>query len=252
MGKEMGRAEQLTRDLARTYGGDLSAVVLYGSAARGEYVEGLSDLNVLVLLRDTAPATLRRASELARAWVGEGNPPPLVMGVEEWRRSADVFPIELSDIRDAHRVLHGGDPFAGITIRPDDLRLQCEHELKGKHIQLRERYLFSSGAPEELGMVLRKSLSTFLVLFRAVLRLTGEDGVREPEAVIRRTAERAGFDPAPLLEIFRARRAGGEFRPDPDSTVVTGYLEAVGRVVEFVDRLGHREQGTGDGLQTAL
>ena len=239
MGKETARAEQLARDLARTYGDALASVVLYGSAARGEYVEGLSDLNVLVLLRDTAPATLRRGTELARAWVGEGNPPPLVMGVEEWRRSADVFPIELSDIRDAHRVLHGGDPFEGISISPADLRLQCEHELKGKQIQLRERYLFSSGAPEELGMVLRKSLSTFLVLFRAVLRLAGEEGVREPEAVIRRTAEHAGFEPGPLLEILRARRDGGDFRPEPESHTVTGYLEAVGRVVEYVDRLVH-------------
>lgn len=237
MGKETERAEQLARDLARTYGDDLASVVLYGSAARGEYVEGVSDLNVLVLLRDTAPATLRRGTELARAWVGEGNPPPLIMGVEEWARSADVFPIELSDIREAHRTLHGADPFAGIQIDPADLRLQCEHELKGKHIQLRERYLFSAGEPEELGAVLRKSLSTFLVLFRAVLRLAGEEGVREPEAVIRRTAERAGFDPAPLLEILRARRAGGAWKPAPESPEVTGYLEAVGRVVEFVDRL---------------
>lgn len=251
MGKESGRAERLAAELDRTYGSDLVSVVLYGSAARGEYVEGMSDLNVLVLLRDVAPATLRRASAIAREWVGEGNPPPLVMGIEEWRRSADVFPIELSDIRDAHRTLHGLDPFEGIRIDPADLRLQCEHEMKGKYIQLRERYLFSAGEPEELGMVLRKSLSTFLVLFRAVLRLTGEDGVREPEAVIRRTAERAGFDPAPLLEILRARRDAGEWRPDADSPVVTGYLESVGRVVEYVDRLGGTtgtmERGPGSG-----
>jgi predicted nucleotidyltransferase len=244
MGKESGRAERLAAELTRTYGDGVVSVVLYGSAARGEYVEGISDLNVLVLLRDVAPATLRRASGLAREWVGEGNPPPLVMGVEEWRRSADVFPIELSDIRDAHRTLHGLDPFEGIRIDPAHLRLQCEHELKGKYIQLRERYLFSAGAPEELGMVLRKSLSTFLVLFRAVLRLTGEEGVRDPESVIRKIAEGARFDPAPLLEILRARREGGEWRPDPDSAVVTGYLEAVGRVVEYVDGL-HEVAGGG-------
>lgn len=242
MRKEIGRAEELARELERIYRDELVSVVLYGSAARGEYVAGISDLNVLVLLRDTGPATLRRASALAREWVGEGNPPPLVMGVEEWRRSADVFPIELSDIRDAHRVLHGADPFVGIVIDPADLRHQCEHELKGKHIQLRERYLFTSGEPEELGMVLKRSLSTFLVLFRAVLRLLGEEGVREPEAVIRRTGERAGFDPAPLLEILRARRDGGDFRPAADSAVVTGYLDAVAHVVDFVDRLEHGDR----------
>ena len=237
MGRETGRAEELARDLQRTYGDGLVSAVLYGSAARGDFHEGVSDLNVLVLLRDTAPATLRRGAALARGWVEEGNPPPLVMGIEEWRRSADVFPIELSDIRDAHRVLHGEDPFAGIRIDPSDLRHQCEHELKGKSIQLRERYLFSSVEPEELGQVLKKSLSTFLVLFRAVLRLLGEEGVRDPEQVILRTAQRAGFDPAPLLEILRARREARRFHPDAEDRVVVGYLDAVARVVDFVDRL---------------
>ena len=237
MGSEIRRAEGFAGELARAYGGALASVVLYGSAARGEYVEGVSDLNVLALLRSTDPATLRRGSEAARRWVGEGNPPPLILGVEEWRRSADVFPIELSDIRDAHRVLRGDDPFAGIEIDPADLRHQCEHELKGKHIQLREGYLLSAGEPEELRTLLVKSISTFLLLFRTVLRLVGEGGVREPEEVVRRTAARVGFDADPLLAILRARQGAGELRPAPDAPVVTGYLEAVGRTVEFVDRI---------------
>lgn len=237
MANEIRRAEELAEELKGAYGDALVSVVLYGSAARGTYHEGVSDLNVLVLLRDTAPATLRRGSPAARRWVSEGNPPPLVMGYEEWRRSADVFPIELSDIRDAHRVLHGRDPFEGVEIDRADLRLQCEHELKGKYIQLRERYLFSAGEPAELGATLKKSLSTFLVLFRAVLRLAGEEGVRDPEEVIRRTGALAGFDAAPLLGILQARRDGTELRPTADDPSVVGYLDAVGAAVEFVDRL---------------
>lgn len=237
MAKEIRRAEGFARELSRAYGDALVSVVLYGSAARGEYTEGVSDLNVLVLLRDTEPATLRRGSALARRWVAEGNALPLMLGVEEWHRSADVFPIELADIREAHHVLHGIDPFAGIEIDAAHLRLQCEHELKGKHIQLRERYLLSAGEPGELDALLRKSFSTFLVLFRTVLRLAGEEGVREPEEVVRRTAARAGFDPDPLLAVLRARSGAGELHPTADSPVVVGYLEAVARTVEFVDRL---------------
>jgi predicted nucleotidyltransferase len=189
-------------------------VVLYGSAARGQYREGASDLNVLVLLRDTLPATLRRGSRLARAWVEEErNPPPLLLSEEEWRGSADVFPIEMSDIRDAHLVLHGADPFTGVEIALEDLRLQCEHELKGKQIQLRERYLLSAGEPAELEQLLARSFSTFLVLFRTVLRLDGGEAPRDAETVVRRTAERAGVRPdaaaggAPRARRSEARRA---------------------------------------------
>ncbi len=241
MGKEIDHAREFARDLAATYGDALESVVLYGSAARGEYRPGVSDLNLLVLLRDTGPATLRRGSELARRWVAEGNKPPLILSGEEFRDSADVFPIELSDIGDAHVVLHGEDPYHDITIDPEHLRHQCESELKGKHIQLRERYLLHAGAPGELEQLLLKSFPTFLVLFRTVLRLSGGDGSREPEAVVRQTARQVGFDPEPMLQVHRARAGGAKLDAGADAPVVTGYLDAVEKVVRYVDRFGRAE-----------
>jgi predicted nucleotidyltransferase len=239
MPPELERAQRFAWELEGIFDTELAAVVLYGSAARGEFRAGRSDLNLLVLLRAVTPSALRRASGAARAWVAEGNPPPLILSEDEWRRSADVWAIELADIRDAHLALIGADPFAGIDIRPEDLRLQCERELKGKQIQLRERYLLIAGEPEPLGELLARSFSTFLVLFRTVLRLTGEGGARDAETVVREVAARVGFDPAPLLEIHRARAAGETLRPEADSPVVVGYLDAVSRVVEHVDRLVH-------------
>jgi hypothetical protein len=236
MGKEMQRARDFARDLAGAYGDDLVSVVLYGSAARGEYREGVSDLNVLVLLRDTASGTLRRGAALARAWGDAKNPPPLIMSEREFHGSGDVFPIELSDIRDANVLLHGADPFVGLVIRPEDTRLELERELKAGYIRLRTRYLTDAGDAARFEPVLLKSLSTFLVMFRTVLRLSGEDAVRDPEAVVRAVAERVGFDPAPLLAIVRARGGGAKLDVRPESPVVTGYLDAVAEVVRYVDR----------------
>jgi predicted nucleotidyltransferase len=241
MADSIQRADAFAEELKRAYGGDLVSVVLYGSAARGEYREGVSDLNVLVLLRGTGPEALRRGSALARKWVGERNPPPMILGEEEWRRSADVFPIEYSDIRDAHRVLHGADPFLGIEVHAEDLRRQCEREIRGKHIQLREHFMLAADEPERLGELLVKSFPTFLVLFRTVLRLAGDAVPRDPEETVRATAQRVGFTAEPLLAISRARSGGAPLRPAPDAAVVTGYLEAVERVSRYVDRLVHGE-----------
>ena len=232
------RAQRFAEEMRAAYGAELASVVLYGSAARGEYRPGVSDLNVLVLVREVSPASLRRASDAARAWVAEGNPPPLMMSTDEWRGSADVWAIELADMRDAHLTVAGADPFEGIDIRLEDLRMQCERELKGKQIQLRERYLLFAGEPAELGELLTRSFSTFLVLFRTVLRLGGE-GARDAEIVVRQVAERVGFDPAPLLEVHRARAGGQKLKPQADAPVVAGYLDAVSRVVAYVDRLVH-------------
>ena len=239
MPEYLERAQRFAWELEGVFDTDLVSVVLYGSAARGEYRPGVSDLNVLVLLREVSPAALRAAGELARAWVAEGNAPPLMLSALEWRRSTDVWAIEVADIRDAHLTLVGDDPFTGVVIRTEDLRLQCERELKGKQIQLRERYLLFAGQPEELGELLVRSFSTFLVLFRTVLRLSGGPGERDAEAVVRQVAQKVGFDPAPMLEIHRARAGGHKLRPQADSPLAVGYLDAVSRVVEHVDRLVH-------------
>lgn len=241
MSSELERAEAFASDLASVYGDALSSVVLYGSAARGEYREGLSDLNFLVLLRDTAPATIRRGSAIAREWVSAGNPPPLLLSGDELRRSLDVFPIEYADIRDAHRVLHGDDVVADLQIDREHLRLQCEQELKGKQIQLRERYLLAADDPDALRDLLVRSISTFLVLFRTVLRLTETAVPPSPQQVVRATAAAVGFRDEPLLRILAARAGGETLRPDPEDPTVTGYLEAIAAAVRWVDRWSDRE-----------
>lgn len=236
MANEMERATAFARELETVYGEQLVSVVLYGSAARGEQRAG-SDLNILVLLRAAGPEALRLGSAAASRWAAAGNPPPLILSHDEWMRSADVFAIEYADMIDAHRTLAGEDPFTGLTVHAADLRHQCERELKGKHIQLRERYLLLADRPEELGQVFVRSLSTFLVLFRTVLRLAGDEVPREPAEVVRRTAGHAGFQADAVLRLLEARAAGGAPRLAPTDPTAIGYLDAVEHVVQYIDRL---------------
>lgn len=233
----LARAEELRDGLLAAFGEQLESVVLYGSAARGDFQEGVSDLNVLVLLQQLGAPELRRASGLARRWAKAGNPPPLMFGHAEWQRSADAFPIEFADIQLAYRVLHGSDPFHGVAVDREHLRLRCEHELKSKQILLREGFLLAAETPDELGTLLVRSFSTFLVLFRTVLRLVDAPVSADSEATLAEAAARVGFDPEPLRQVARARRDSKPFRPAGDDPLVAGYLDAVARTVEFVDRL---------------
>lgn len=231
------RAQEFAETLVDRYGEDLVSVVLYGSAARGDYREGISDLNVLVLLRTLNPELLRRGTEITRSWAEEGNPPPLMFSEAEWHASADVFPIEFGDINDAHIVLHGIDPFVGMEIDWEHLRLQCEHELKSKQIQLREQYMLLATDPASVGQLLTHSFPTFLTLFRAALRVAGAEAPREPEAAIAAVAERADFDPQPFIQVHRARSTETAFEPAADDPMVTGYLTAVARTTAWLDQL---------------
>ena len=134
--------DELVRQLRAAYNERLASVVLYGSAAGGDHIPDRSDYNVLVLLDAIDSAELDAsssvaASAVARAWREAGNPPPMTMSVEEWRRSADIFPREYADILERNRVLHGEPPFGGISVSPTDLRLQLEQQVMGQLLQLR-------------------------------------------------------------------------------------------------------------------
>src|SRR5207247_3989712 len=108
-----------------------------GAAAVGTHVAGRSDVNT-VLICEAVDEGLFVALEPARArWVRAGNPAPLILAEREWRASADAFAIEYEEIRHAHRVLAGRDPWAGISVRREDLRRQLGSELMGKLVVLR-------------------------------------------------------------------------------------------------------------------
>ncbi|HUE97199.1 MAG TPA: nucleotidyltransferase domain-containing protein [Longimicrobiaceae bacterium] len=230
-----GAADDFASRLVEIFGDDLLTVVLYGSAARGDYRAGVSDINLLVLLRQLGLAELQRAASITRDWVARGNPPPLMLSEREWETSADAFPIEYTDIRGSHLVLHGPDPFAAVEIRRADLRLQLENELRSRKIQLRESYLAAGIAPDELGSLLCRSLPSFLTLFRAALRLSGTEAPADSRRLIEAVGSLAGFDPAPLLEVARCRNSEDGLSAPIDGPLAAGYLTAVERTVTWLD-----------------
>src|SRR5216683_5369871 len=116
----LAREEKLTeivRRLQEAAGENLQSIVLYGSAARGDFHAQKSDLNLLGVLRSAKAAELARIASVVRWWCGPmREPAPRFFTQEELARSADVFSVELLDIGEAHRVLFGEDAVADIEV----------------------------------------------------------------------------------------------------------------------------------------
>jgi hypothetical protein len=233
--------DELVTQLRAAYGDRLASVVLYGSAAGGDHIPNRSDYNVLVLLAaeggdPLAVSPSAGATAVARAWREAGNPPPMTMTVEEWRRSADIFPMEYADILDRNRVLYGAAPFDGITVAPADLRLQLEQQVMGKLLQLRQGALLAGTDGKRQTELVSASLSTMMVLFRAVLRLHGERPAADNAAVAERVGALAGFDAAPFVRAVRHVRGAEKLPSDDAGRVLTGYLAAIERLSRHLDR----------------
>jgi predicted nucleotidyltransferase len=233
--------DELVKQLRSAYGARLTSVVLYGSAAGGDHIQNRSDYNVLVLLEEfdnTALdlSTTVAAGHVARAWKDAGNPPPMTLTMEEWRRSADIFPMEYADILERHRVLHGEPPFEGIHVSKSDLRLQLEQQVMGKLLQLRQGALLAGTDAKRQSELVAASLSTMMVLFRAVLRLHGERPPADNVATATRVGALAGFDPAPFVRAVRHVRGEGRLSSTEAGPILAAYVAAIEQLSRYLDQ----------------
>jgi hypothetical protein len=232
--------DDLVTQLRSAYGARLSAVVLYGSGAAGEHIPKQSDYNILLLLDSIERTTLAAASAVAQAWRDAGNPPPMTMTVSEWRRSSDVFPMEYADILERHRVLYGTPPFEGITVARENLRLQLEQQVMGKLLQLRQGALLAGTDGKRQAELVSASLSTIMVLFRAVLRLHGERPEGDNATISERVAALAGFDATPFVRAVRHVRGEAKLSGQEAGDVLAGYMGGIERLRTYLDGFAPR------------
>jgi hypothetical protein len=227
--------------LRSTHGDNLAAVVLYGSAAAGDYVEMRSDYNLLIALNRITPADLRQAQAPMRNWQRLGHPMPVYFTISELNDAADVFPIEFYQMEKARIVLYGLDPFESLKLSDVNLRHQTEYELRSKLIQLRRLYIPASVSVEKLSALMSDSLASFAALFRPVLMLHGKEPPIAKPACVRETVKLLGLEAEPFEQIFELRASGEETRLTEveANDLFASYLEQIERVIEAVDRLGN-------------
>jgi predicted nucleotidyltransferase len=233
--------DNLVEDLRSTHGDNLAAVVLYGSAAAGDYVQTRSDYNLLIALNRITPADLRQAQAPMRNWQRLGHPLPVYFTVGELSDAADVFPIEFHQMEKARLVLYGEDPLKSLHFSDVNLRHQTEYELRSKLIQLRRLYIPASVSVERLAALMSDSLASFAALFRPVLMLYGkEPPISKPDCV-RATVKLLYLDGDTFEQIFELREKGETLLTEVEANDLFGsYLQQIERVIEAVDMLANK------------
>jgi len=232
--------EKLVEELKQACPTGLKSVVLYGSAAAGDHAGKRSDYNILVVTEDMGMETLGAISRTALKWSQDGNPAPLMFTEERLRHATDVFPVELLDIRECHQVLYGEDPVAGLEIDTKNLRLQIEHELRGKLIQLRQHYLLTGGKAKAVSELMVGSLSTFLVLFRAALRLFEETIPQKKQDAVEKLATHMDFDVSVFKTVQQIKDGTLKAKNVVISDLFGSYLKTIECVIDAVDAYIHK------------
>lgn len=218
-------------------GDNLVSVVLYGSAADGEFHPEYSDLNMLCVVRDASLASLQKISDLAGWWGKKKHHPPLLFTPQELKASAGVFSIEFVDMKQRYRVLFGEDVLRDLAVPMGSHLFQLRYELREKLMLLRQHVLLAGKSEKQLWEVMLHSLSSFTTLFRHVLLELGEQGRKHSREAVADLAARLNFDAAPFVQLMDVRAIKLDRKQLRASAIAAQYLQAIEKVVAAVDTM---------------
>jgi hypothetical protein len=230
------KLDEFVQKLKSSAAGNLKAVALYGSAVTGEFHSKHSDLNLLCILEQADAARIEALHAAVEWWLKQGHRAPLVFTLEELARSADVFAIELLDMKTHHRMLHGDDVLAGIAVPLHYHAIQVERELRTDWLRLRQAILVAPKKGDVYLSLMTSSFSAFAALFRHALIVSGEPLAANKRDVIERVGQFAHADPIGFLTILDFREGKRKGREIDVEETLASYFAFVEAVTDEFDR----------------
>jgi hypothetical protein len=197
----------------KLFGNAFEAVILYGSAAGVEYLPGKSNINLLILLAKQDTGLLKQYAALHKRWQKEQIVVPLFLTAAELKSSLALFPLEYLEIQEQHVLLAGRDPFPELRIDLKNLRTQCEQELRGNLLRLRQRFVEGGASTEAITILLPLSFTALMPCLRGLLRAKERPVERSADGVLQAVEKEFGIDTAAFQDVLNLKR--GIISPGP-------------------------------------
>ena len=193
------------QDVSELVGPDLKTILLYGSAAREEFLPGRSNLNILLVLAIVDASVLTNLAKGHHRWKKEGVVVPLLLTEEGFDAWMTLFPLECHELSQSRLVLKGRDPFGQVRADTRNLAIQCLQEIRGNLLRVRQRFVEAGGTSEAIGVLLPLSITSLLPGLRGLLALFGRPASGSAEALVQECATMLEVDGEPLLDAWRLK-----------------------------------------------
>jgi hypothetical protein len=222
--------------VTKAFGDQLEALLLYGSAVRGDFLPGRSNLNILLFVSSYDVAVLNHYALVHKKWSKELVVAPLFLTKDDLQASAFVFPLEYQDIQDCHRVLWGQDPFVGFKVDHRHLAGEVLQSLRGNLVRMRQRLVEGGSREEAMTILLPLSITALLPVLRGVQRLLARPVLSQGDALVKDIESCFELDLAGLHEALSLKR--GHISPGQKEVprLMDRYLDGLGRLVAAVER----------------
>lgn len=230
-------AADFTSGLKNIYTTDLVSVIIYGSAVTGDFIESYSNMDVLVVLKNTDLHNLRKAYSLLHK-LPFRRMNPLFMTETEIKSSLDVFPIEFLDMQSNHICLDGKDVLEGLVIDHKNLRFQCEQELKSKLITVKQQYLrIGQTDKANLSNLLFKNFTSVVHILHNVIRLKGKPISNRKEDILREAALELQVSVTTFMRLLTMKKDHANLNKLELEKLLFDYVYELDKITIAIDQL---------------
>jgi predicted nucleotidyltransferase len=228
---------EVTTDYKAVFGEELVAIVLYGSAAGPDFQPGSSDINLMVALTEEGIDHIDRAFDVVARWRKRGVAVPLFLTEAYVNGSLDVFPIEYLGFQRNHVQVFGKEILDHLEFKPEYIRLQCEREIKGKLLLLREAFMESGGKAKALKAVMKEALPALVAIFEGLLYLQKIDIPATRRETLQAAAGAFEMNGRVFEEILHIREGRSTLKDGEAATLFKSCLREMERLSNIIDSL---------------
>ena len=228
----------ISADYRTIFGDDLVSIILYGSAVGHGFRPGSSDINFMVVLTENGIGRIDDAFEVVKKWRKKGVALPLFLTEDYIKSSLDVFPIEYLSFQQNHVQVFGKEILKDLRFAPEFIRLQCEREIKGKLLLLREAFIESGGKGKALKRVIQEALPALIAIFEALLHLKEIPMPGNRREIVRVAAGAFEVDSGIFEGLLDIREGNSDRRDEEVVGLFKGCLKEMRKLSKKIDSFG--------------
>lgn len=216
---------------------NIISIFVYGSSTGRNFIPKVSDINMMVVVKDVSLDVLQRSLKLISSVKRKRIQAPLILTEDHICSSLDVFPIEFLDMKENHVLIYGKDILSDLVIEGEYVRLFCEQQIKGKLIRIRQAYLEVGFKKKGIEAILKESLTSLMPIFRRLIGLSGLEVPMDKEDLFRKVHEVFGIDTQVMVAIWKDKRNDERIDGKDVRDVFGKYIAELESLARAVDQL---------------
>ena len=216
---------------------NVHSIHVTGTAVTDDFNDSFSDVNSIIVLKQMDVKFLESLAPLGKKHGKNRVAAPLIMTPHYIQNSLDVFPVEFLNFKLVHATVFGEDILREMEIGRNDLRLQCEREIKTKLIWLRQGYLSSRGDRKALAEGFLHSITGYIPLFRGIIVLFEREAPVRHGEVITALSEAVNLNTDVYARVLKKRHEKMDLSIEELNTLFEDYYDATDKIRTVIDDL---------------